>query len=439
MMDDITQDFEREPVPAHLRRNWVSLSLVWIAVGIDLSSMLLGVQLSGGLSLSKAIFAIIVGSLILGVMSGFCAYIGAVTNLSTAMISRIAFGENGAKIVSTVLAVSLLGWFGVQAGFFAQNAQMAVSEVVGINISENILAVIGGLLMMTTAIIGYRSIEKLSIFAVPLLFILVMLSLYLAVNKHGMPSWEAVPQSGASLSTGVAISLVIGIFVAGTVTTPDVSRWAKSRTGAFIAAFFGFLIGNSFMLVMAVLLSKVMSESNLTLIFLGVGLGIPSFFVLTLAQWTTNTNNLYGSGLGLAVLFQNVPKGLMTLFAGLFATGLAFFGIFDHFEAFLNLISIFVPPIGGVYLSEYFFLNKRNFAFNTAIQNWRGYSIIAWLAASFISYLTSPAPAGLELMTLTTVPALDGFLAALILQVIIGYVWGRFKTTRSTEHWEEAK
>ncbi|HLR01768.1 MAG TPA: cytosine permease [Virgibacillus sp.] len=429
MSEQPQNDYEREPVPAALRRGWLSISLVWIAVGIDLSSMLLGSQLASGLSLSKATIAIIIGSLILGVMSAICAYVGAVTNLSTAMISRIVFGGNGAKIVSAVLSFSLLGWFGVQAGFFAQNARVAIEQVFGFNIPENILAVIGGLLMMSTAIIGYRSIEKLSVFAVPLLFILVTLALYMAIKSNGMASWTASPDTDSPIPFGVAISLVIGIFVAGTVTTPDVARWARSKFDAALAAFLGFLIGNSFMLIMALLLSKVMSDDNLTYIFLALGLGIPSFFVLTLAQWTTNTNNLYGSGLGLSVLFQNVSKGWLTFYAGIFATAMAYFGIFDHFTTFLDVISILVPPIGGVYLAEYFFVNKRNFTFEHQLFNWRTYSITTWVLASLISFMTSPVPSGLGLFEITTIPALDGFLAALVLQVIIGKMWCYFMTS----------
>lgn len=423
MSEQPQNDFEREPVPAALRRGWLSISLVWIAVGIDLSSMLLGSQLASGLSLSKAIIAILIGSLILGVMSAICAYVGAVTNLSTAMISRIVFGGNGAKIVSAILSFSLLGWFGVQAGFFAQNARVAIDQVFGMSIPENILAVIGGLLMMSTAIIGYRSIEKLSVFAVPLLFILVTLALYMAIKTNGMASWTSTPDTDSPIPFGVAISLVIGIFVAGTVTTPDVARWARSKFDAALAAFLGFLIGNSFMLIMALLLSKVMSNDNLTYIFLALGLGIPSFFVLTLAQWTTNTNNLYGAGLGLSVLFQNISKGWLTFYAGIFATGMAYFGIFDHFTTFLDVISILVPPIGGVYLAEYFFVNKRNFTFEHQLFNWRTYSITSWILASLVSFMTSPVPSGLGLFEVTTIPALDGFLAALILQVIIGKIW----------------
>lgn len=43
----------------------------------------------------------------------------------------------------------------------------------GLNGNVQLLAVIRGLLIMTSAIYGYRAIEKLSVFGVPLLVILI--------------------------------------------------------------------------------------------------------------------------------------------------------------------------------------------------------------------------------------------------------------------------
>src|SRR5690625_6821981 len=89
-------------------------------------------------------------------------------------------------------------------------------------------------------------------------------------------------------------------------------------------------------------------------IFITLGLGIPAILVLTLAQWTTNTSNLYSSSLGLAVLFPNTSKKLITLVAGIIATTLAILGIFDIFVVFLSFITIFIPPVGGIYTAEYY-------------------------------------------------------------------------------------
>ncbi|MBS4219478.1 cytosine permease [Bacillus sp. FJAT-49711] len=408
-------DYAREAVPESERKKWLSISLVWIAVGIDLSAMLFGAELGNGMNFNDALLSVIIGSAILGVLAAFCAYVGAVTGLSTSMISRFTFGISGAKFVSFFIAISLLGWFGVQAGFFAENASAAIKGALGLELPMPLLAGIGGILMMTTAIIGYRAIEKLSSWSVPLLLILVILAVILAIKQFGLSELKAPVDN--VFSFGMAISLVISIFVTGAVISPDVSRWAKTKKDAVLASFFGFFFGNSFMIIVAMILSRIMDESSLTTIMITVGLGIPGILVLILAQWTTNTSNAYSSGLSLSVIFTRTNKAVLTLIAGLIGTFLAVLGIYDYFINFLSIMTLFIAPIGGVYTAYYYIggaklfdtLNDKAFKF---------LPLTAWALGTLISWFTTEAPIGLELFTFTTIPSLDSFVIAFIFQAI---------------------
>ncbi|MCJ8008462.1 cytosine permease [Lederbergia wuyishanensis] len=408
-------DYAREAVPESERKKWLSISLVWIAVGIDLSAMLFGAELGKGMNFNDALLSVIIGSAILGVLAAFCAYVGAVTGLSTSMISRFTFGISGAKFVSLFIAISLLGWFGVQTGFFAENAFAAVKGAVGLELPMPLLAGIGGILMMTTAIFGYRAIEKLSSWSVPLLLILVILAVILAIKQFGLSELKAPVEN--VFSFGMAISLVISIFVTGAVISPDVSRWAKTKKDAVLASFFGFFFGNSFMIVVAMILSRIMDESSLTTIMITVGLGIPGILVLILAQWTTNTSNAYSSGLSLSVIFTRTNKAVLTLVAGILGTLLAVLGIYDYFINFLSIMTLFIAPIGGVYTAYYYIggpklfdtLNDKAFKF---------LPLTAWALGTLISWFTTEAPIGLELFTFTTIPSLDSFVIAFISQAI---------------------
>ncbi len=93
----MNNDYERQPVPISERKRWYSISLVWIAVGIDLSAMLFGAELGAGMNFQDALLAVVIGSAILGILAAFCAYVGAVTGLSTSMISKFTFGANGGR------------------------------------------------------------------------------------------------------------------------------------------------------------------------------------------------------------------------------------------------------------------------------------------------------------------------------------------------------
>lgn len=418
-----TQDYEREPVPQHMRKKWLSMALVWIAIGIDLSAMFLGAELGNGMNLADSLTATMIGSFILGIIGALCAYVGAKTGLSTSMISRFLFGNVGARIVSVVLGIFSLGWFGVQVGFFASNMQTAFLNLWGMDLSLGLLSFIGGMLMMSTAIWGYRSIERLSAWSVPLLVIFIAIAIFTAFHANGTAAiWE--PISGSPIPMGTAISLVIGIFIVGTVLSPDIARWARTPMHAITAAFIGFFVGNSFMTVIAIFLSRVMDSDDLTNIFLALGLGLPAIIVLTLAQWTTNTSNLYSASLGFSVVFQRVPKKLITVVAGVLATVLAVAGIYDKFLTFLNIITMFVSPIGGIYTAEFLLVDRKKFTFEglDRNKNWVVRSLVAWVAATCFAYMTTPAPDGLGWFKLTSVPALDAFIFAFIVQWIVGKI-----------------
>ncbi|WP_246570030.1 cytosine permease [Lentibacillus saliphilus] len=408
-------DYAREPVPVGERKKWLSISMIWIAVGIDLSGMLFGATLGNGMNFTDALFAVMIGSVILGVLAAFCAYVGAVTGLSTSMISRYTFGLSGAKFVSFFLGVSLLGWFGVQAGFFAENAYVAIESVTGLNVPMPLLAGIGGILMMTTAIIGYKAIEKLSSFSVPLLLILIVLAIVFAVNRFGLEELSRPVDN--IFSIGMAISLVISIFVVGAVISPDISRWARTKKDAVLASFFGFFFGNSLMIIIAMILSRIMNEDSLTTIMITVGLGIPGILVLILAQWTTNTSNAYSSGLSLSVIFTKTNKAVLTLIAGLVGTMLAVLGIYDYFIDFLTVMTMFIAPIGGVYTATYYIGGKTFFS-DVGHKAFKLLPLLAWALGAFISWLTMDPPIGLQLFTLTTIPSLDSFVVAFIFQAI---------------------
>ncbi|SMO34642.1 cytosine permease [Melghirimyces algeriensis] len=417
------QDYERQPVPLSDRKRWWSLSLVWIAIGIDLSSILLGGQLGAGMPLDQALLSVVIGSLVLAVFSSLCSYVGAMTGLSTAMISRFVFGEYGARLVAGVIGVSLFGWFGVQAGFFGASAGALLEQLSGVTPPESVLSLVGGLLMTTTAVFGYRAVEKLSIWSVPLMVGLLISSVVFAFAGNGGNQLNALP-AGEPLTLGMAISFVVGIFLVGTVISPDVARWARTKKDAVLSAFFGFLIGNSLMLFIAIFLSKVTGTGDLVKIFTSLGMGIPAMLILILAQWTTNDNNLYSSSLSWSVVFRKLSKVWITLIAGIVGSFIAFFGIYNHFTDFLSYLTVLVSPIGGIYLAEYFLLDRSRFSFAYIREQkmpvfwWR--SMIAWLGASFVSFATTPAPGGFGWFQFTTIPAMDGILVGFLLQWLIG-------------------
>ncbi|MDQ0252795.1 cytosine permease [Evansella vedderi] len=420
--ENLVKDYEREPVPQEKRKGWLRLSIVWMGGIVALSAIILGGTLAGGLTMPQAIVATFIGTFLLACLSALCSLVGAKTNLSTALVSTFALGRYGSYAVSTVIAIALFGWFGVQLDLFGASLAQVIYNSFGMELNTRLLIVIGGILMTATAVIGFKAIEKLSLLAVPLLGILIIASLVRVVSGSG-ESQVADNMFGEPLTIGVSISLIIGSLAVGAIIGPDISRYAKTPKDAVISSFVGFFAGFSLVLIAAAVIAKATSQVDIVAIMLGLGWGSGALLVLILAQWTTNDNNLYSSALGFSVIFKKIPKYVLTIIAGTIGTALAVGGIYDNFIPFLIFLSALIPPIGGIYVADYL-VNKTKYTFEN-LNNMSAVNIPAisvWVAASLVAFMTTPAPNGFGLFSLTGASGFDAFLIALVLQAVVSKV-----------------
>ncbi len=428
---DLFKDYEREPVPEHLRRGWFQMGMVWTGVGVCIAALMLGGILGAGLTLTQAIAASLGGAIVLGIISAICAAVGAHTHLSTPMISKFAFGEKGSYLVALVLALGCYGWFGVQTGLFGETAFVVVEKLTGASVNPKLLVLVGGLLMTSTAVFGYKAIARLSIMAIPLIGALMLASLFVVLRDHPFASLWAMGPVGEPMSLGFAISIVAGSFMVGAVITPDVSRYARTPRDAAIGAVMGFLVGFVIVLFFGSIFAKATGESDVVKIMLALGWGLAAMLVLVFAQWTTNDNNLYSAALGFSIVLTNLPKWQLTVIAGVLGTLLAIWGIYGRFIQWLVILSALVPPIGGVYATDYFCFNSKSYSFEkvSSVPAIRWESIIAWALGALMGFATTPKPGGFGLFTLTTVSAIDAFLAAVVAHLILVPLFTKSRTS----------
>lgn len=423
-----TEDFVLESVPEDRRKNWISIALVMTGVGINVTSLILGITLANGMSTADAVAAVLLGSLLLGVLGVFCSIVGSRTGLSTPMITYFAFGRAGARAVALLLGVVSLGWFGVQAGFLGNNLSSALDGF-DIHIPAWSLALAGGVLMTCTAVIGYGALERLSRWAVPLMVGLILIALSLLVMR-GSPHPIPLRAARATMQFPTAVAFVFSILVSAAATFPDLSRYALRTRDAAIGAFVGLLFGNSIMLLLAIVLARYTGEADLMRLFATVNMGVAAVLVLTLSQWVTNAANLYSASLAFPVMAPEarIPKAIYAIVAGALGTLLGASGIAGHFLEFLLILSISITPIGGAYVGYYFVTLRGQFPSNPP--NVVVVPTVAWLAGVLCSWLTTPNdPAGsmygAAMFVLTTVPPVDGFLVALLIVCVVPFARAR--------------
>ena len=400
-------DFELEPVPEKAKRSWWVISLIWLAIGIDFSGLFLGSILSSGIGFEDALLATFIGSGLLAIIAMLCANIGFQAGVSTPLVSSAVFGRNGGKILGFINGISLVGWFAFQADFFAFIMVDALAKY-DIIISHLTALIGGSVLMMMTAIYGVRALGKLSTYSVPLMVTLITIGLFMAADYQG----GAAPSIEDPLTLGQAISFVMSIWILAAVAAPDIARYAKTRRDAILGAGIGFLVGNSAIIIIALILTKMTGTDDLVEVFFTLGLGMAAIIVLVFAQWTTNSSNLTSGGLCMSMVLPKIPRPVLVVIMTIVGIGIAQLGMVNKFTDFLMLLSVTIAPAAGVYIVQYYVLDSTKMSFENIQQvpAWMFKGLASWAFGTAFSACT--APEFFNLFSFTSISALDGILAA---------------------------
>lgn len=361
---EVLEDYETKPVPEEKRFRWFSQGMVWAGSAFCLAAFSVGGMLASMMNFTQFLLAVLIGSAILTVIGSLVGMIGARTHLASAYTSRFTLGVGGAKIFGLIMALSLFGWFGYQCSYFASST-IATLQMFGVSGGNPTMwAIIGGIAMMITAIIGFKGIRWLSNVGVPLLFALVFIAGVITAVKVDFADLRAASAAATGgIALPAAIVIVVGSFISGACTIPDFSRFSKQPSDATFGCILGFMISFPIILLLGGFFYYSYATSDLCTIFITqCGLGIFAAVVLILSTWTTNDNNLYSSVLGITNALGDkvkLPRWALTTIVGLVSTLLGALGIMNYFTAFLNLLGVLIPPIAAVIIADYYIYNRK--------------------------------------------------------------------------------
>ena len=151
------------------RRNqsWWNLAIVLCGALISVPSLILGGTLVSGMSLPMALFTAFVGYAIIVVIM-ISQGMQSVDQAKPAVkVAEQVFGKVGSsKVVSLILAISALGWFGIQANV-AGIAVQGILAAYSITVPAWICSIIVGIVMVLTAMYGIKFIQRLAWISVP--------------------------------------------------------------------------------------------------------------------------------------------------------------------------------------------------------------------------------------------------------------------------------
>ena len=347
------------------RQSWLSIAAVWAGGMICVPCLMIGgVLAGGGLSLGEISASILIGY---GLICAYMIFIGMQacdTGLPVSVMASGALGEKGARyIISILLAIACVGWFGIQSATCGSAFANMLASMMGTEATPAMVTVcslIWGVIMLATACAGFKGLKWLNYIAVPLLVIVCLYGLVAGIVKNdgGAAIANYAPEASQGMVFG--ISMVVASFALGGVISADYCRFAKSRGDVVKYSIVGVIPAGLFMLLTGALMSIVTGEYDISAILASLGVPFIGMVALVLATWTTNVTNAYSGGLALSNLlgFDESKFKITTGIAGGIGTLLAAFGLLNAFQGFLSLMSGLIPPLAGVLIAAYWIVGK---------------------------------------------------------------------------------
>ena len=406
-------DFSKSQVPASATYTGWHIAFVIVGGTIAVPAFLMAANLGASLGLRDAAIAFGCGCFILGSMAALTGLCGQKSGLSAYMLNEFAFGRWGGRIASTVVSMTLIGWFGVTSALFGRAANLMGRSVFGIDWPVELYMVLGGGLIVAVTVTGFKGIDKLALALVPVMLGFLMMAAWMSLPQ--LEQWTE-PTGGTPMTLTTAISAIVGSYIAGVTIQPDYARFARSRRAALGSAFVALAISFPILLFCTAIPSIAYNEPDLLNVMIALGIGIPAFLLLILAAWSSNVLSVYSGALALATVFRRLDLRVLIVGVGALGTLLALAGAGDYLIEYLVLLGITIPPISSIYVVDTLLFRKR---FDDVELSKRPRLALRALG-TWIAAVSVGACSHLGLFTLTTVAALDSIVVAGVLSVILG-------------------
>lgn len=426
--EGIFEDYATRPVPEEKRFGWLSQGMVWSGVALCLAMFSVGGMLASAMDFNAFIIAVLLGSAIVTVIGSLTGFIGARTHMSSSFNARFALGVGGGKIFGLILAVSLFGWFGYQCYYFAGSMITTLGMFGFSGGSLSMWAIVGGLLMMITAVVGFGGITLLSNLGVPLLFLTVLIAAKITVGQVEFSVLQAAARQAAGdmgLSSGIV--MVVGSYISGACIISDISRFSKKTKDAVCGCLLGLMIGFPLLLLLGGFFYYSYGSTDLCEVLVthcGLGLFVP--FVILISTWTTNSLNLYSSVLGISNALDDyikLPRWSLALAVGVISTILGALGIMDTFASFMNLLGVVIPPVAAVIIADYYFYNWNSglYAYESVdkLENFRVNTCLSAIVGILVGLLCNYADIGFFRALCSVLPASILAMLASVIALII--------------------
>lgn len=426
MADKGKTTFSGFEIKPEQRQSWISLAMIWIGAMICVPCLMVGGFLGMGFTLGGVIGCILIGYTIVCTYMCFMGMQSCDTGLPTVSMASGPLGTKGAQyIISALLAIACVGWFGIQSAVCGASFSAMIGSMTGFVIPVWVSSLFWGALMLVTAMFGYKALKYLNFIAVPALVLVLIYGVYAAITKNNGIAVVAAYTPVAPMTLVQGVSLAVATFALGGVISGDYSRYAKNRGDVVKSSVLGVIPVGLLMMVIGAVLTIVTGQYDISAVLAAVGVPAFGLVALVLATWTTNVTNAYSGGIAFSSLIGVGEKGfkIATGVAGAIGTVLAAVGIMNQFQGFLSILTAFIPPVAGVIMADYWIIGKgkkENFKITEGF-NWIG--ITAFAVGAAVAYCTGSVPS-----MIFFVGPINGIVVSMVLYIVLKLAF-RSKTT----------
>jgi cytosine permease len=346
------------------------------------------------LGFQTGVEAILVGNLVLFIYVGALSYLGGNTGLNFALTATRVWGRYGYAIGAGFLATIVTGWFAFQTGLTGATIHQSFGW------SEKPMILVAGVLFIAITFIGIRALSILGAIAAPLFILLAAVSIVLIGETHNLGAiwhYPGIAGGAGAFSFGAGVTLVVATFADSGTMTSDFTRWSRNGREGILAASTAFPIANlvAFLVGAIIVASGAITDpatnggNFLPTIAHGHGgfLTVLAFVFVLINLGSVCTHCLYNGAVGWSHIIRTRMR-VMTVVLGVLGTVAALAGVWSHFLDWLNVLGIFVPPIGAVIITDQLLMRRapaRGQEPPVRISAFVGYAIGA-VAAGIVHY-----------------------------------------------------
>ncbi|MFB6872996.1 purine-cytosine permease family protein [Streptomyces sp. NPDC056323] len=360
----LDSEYEHTPVPAERRKSLLTVSAVWFGFPMILTNAVPGGVVVAVLGFWHGLAAILAANLVMLVYVGLLSHRAGSTGESFALQATRTFGRIGYVIASGFLATIVVGWFAFNTGATGATLHQAFGW------HEQLVAVLAGAAFIAITYLGIRALSWLGAVAAPLFIVVGVIALVIVARDHDLGAvfdYQGAP-GNSTLTFGAAVSLIMATFADSGTMTADFTRWSRNGREAVLATATAFPIaslvaqitGGLVVAAGAIASARTVGGNFLPILTSGHGALLSTlaavFVFVNLGSVCSHC--LYNGALSWSHL-TNTRMRLMTLVLGTIGTAAALAGVWNHFLDWLVVLSVFVPPLGGVLIADQVLLRHR--------------------------------------------------------------------------------